>query len=224
MESKSLFILLLILTISACTALQDNEPLASTPTTSPDSSNEFDLHTPFPTPTEISERTTLELADNEFRESGIGEQMPVFLEVIQTTVMSDNTGQGPSLGVGPNFYFYSPENQVLALNPTVALEPDTELLIGVVAILRTPNQEYEKREVVQYPSMQPALIQIADLDTGTNTVTILFDDEKLNLSVGESHTFKQAMGGSKTSTLITVISNHGQLAEIQPVSSDGSWR
>jgi hypothetical protein len=104
------------------------------------------------------------------------------------------------------------------------VNPSADLIIGVVNILQTPDQEYTKREIVQYPSMQPALIQVVTYNVETGTITVLIGDEMFNLAAGESRTFKQIGDEPKTSTLITVISNHGQLEEIQYISSDGSWR
>ena|SRR3990172_22282 len=151
-------------------------------------------------------------------------QMPVFLEVTQTTMMGNNSEQSPTFGVGPTLYFYKPEIEVLLLSPTITLEPETEVLVGLASILQTPGQAFEKSEIIQYPSAQPFLIQVAAFDMATDTLAIIFADEKFDLSPGEKRTFKQFGGDSNTSTVITIISNHGRLTEIQQLSSDGSLR
>lgn len=153
-----------------------------------------------------------------------GEQMPVFVEVTQTTIMGSNSDQDPTFGVGPAIYFYSPENKVLTLHSMVALESKTEVLIGVTSILQTPGQVFEKREIVQFPSAQPASIQIAAFNKNNGSIEFVYKNENFNLSPGESRTFKQVGDGSNTLTVIASISNHGHLVDIQPVSSDGSWR
>jgi len=221
---KSLFLFLLVFAIPACAPVGASEPITPSQPAAPDSSNEVDIQSPFlPTQTVIIEPPTIEPATDETRESGTDNQMPVFLEMIQTTIMGENPGQGPSLGVGPNIYFYNPDSQVLALNQAIVLEQSTELLIGVETILQTPDQEYTKREIVQYPSMQPALIQIVAFDAETGTITILYESEMFDLTVGEGRTYKQ-VAKTDVPRVITVFSNHGQLAEVQSVSSDGSWR
>jgi len=189
----------------------------------PDSSNEVDVQTPFPTQTGIAEPPANEPDDDGTRESGAEDQMPVFLEVIQTTIMGEKTGQGPSLGVGPNIYFYNSDSQVLVLNQAIVVGPSTELLIGMTNILQTPDQEYTKREIGQYPSMKPALIQITAFDAETGTITVFYEGEEFALTEGESRSFKQ-VAKINIPSVITVFSNHGQLEEIQSVSSDGSWR
>jgi hypothetical protein len=153
-----------------------------------------------------------------------GDQMPVFVEVIQTTIMGNNTVESPTFGVGPSLYFYQPEIKVLMLRPTIALESKTQVLVGVTTILQTPGQVFEKREIIQYSSAQPILIQVAAYDMATDTLTIFYGDEKFDLAPGENRTFKQFGGDSNTSTVITIISNHGHLIEIQPILSDGSLR
>ena len=153
-----------------------------------------------------------------------GAQMPIFLEVTQATTMNKDSAQGPTIGVGPTIYFYHPNSKVLMLHSTITLELTTELLIGVNTVLKTPNQVYEKREIVQFPSMQPALIQISAFDAKTGILNLVYAGEIFNLSPGESRTFKQFGSDASSSTVITKVLNHGPLADIQPASPDGSWR
>lgn len=221
MKYRILSPFLLLLTVSACTTINIIELVIPSQPAAPDSTDEVDIQTPFPTQTVLAEPLASESANNVSREV---DQMPVFLEMIQTTIMGEKPRHGPSLGVGPNIYIYNSDSQVLALRQTIVVNPSTELLIGITNILQTPNQEYTKREIVQYPSMQPVLIEVSAFDAETGAITMIYEGDEFNLLVGESRTFKQAGEHPKASKLITVISNHGPLAEIQPVSSDGSWR
>lgn len=150
--------------------------------------------------------------------------MPIFLEVTQTTMMGDNTLQSPAIGVGLTVYFYNPDNKVLMLHSTITLDSTTEILIGVNTILQTSAQVYEKREIIQFPSAQPALIQVSTFDAETGTLNLVYAGEAFDLPPGESRTFKQVSNSSGTPTIITIATNHGNLADIQEVSSDGSWR
>jgi hypothetical protein len=150
--------------------------------------------------------------------------MPIFLEVIQTTSMGEKSVQSPTFGVGPAIYFYNPENNVLMLHPTITQKSKTEVLVGVTSILQTPGQVFEKREIVQFPSAQPASIQIAAFNKNNGSIELVYKNENFSLSPGESRTFKQVGDGSNTLTVIASISNHGHLVDIQPVSFDGSWR
>ena len=152
------------------------------------------------------------------------DQMPIFLEVTQTTIMKTDSIQGPTIEVGPAVYFYNSESKVLTLHSTITLAPTTELLVGVNNVLQTSSQVYEKKTVIQYPSVQPSLIQISAFDTKTGMLNLVYDGEAFVLSPGESRTFKQVGSDSSTSTLITIFENHGILADTQPASPDGSWR
>ena len=162
--------------------------------------------------------------ENETEPLWKGDQMPIFLEVTQTTIMSGNSAQSPVIGVGPTIYFYNQDSGVLILHSTITIESTTELLIGVNTVLQTPGQVYEKREIVQFPFAQPALIQISAFDAKTGILKLVYTGETFNLSPGESRTFKQVGSDSNASTVITVVSYHGLLADIQLTSSDDSWR
>lgn len=149
---------------------------------------------------------------------------PVFLEIVQTTQLGESDMQGSSIGVGPPAYFYDQQSKALLLDPKITLELETQLLIGFVQALQTSNQAYDKREIIQFPFVQPAPIQIVAHDLGSDTLTIIFADEKFDLMPGEQRTFKQAGTGPNSPAVMTIISNHGQPAEIQLVFFDGSVR
>jgi hypothetical protein len=156
--------------------------------------------------------------------TGEGDQMPVFLEVIQTTSLGKSNVQSPVIGVGPVTYFYNPDSKILALDPRITLEPATELIVGVNEVLQTPGQTFEKKEIVQNPPAQPALIQIVARDRTSDILTIVFAGEKFNLAPGEKRSFKKPGSDSNAPAVITIISNYGRPIEIQSLSSDGSSR
>lgn len=224
MKHHILFSFLLIVAISACTAVVDNEAEVLTQPAAPDSSDEVDLPTSFPTQTILLEPTPVESFEDETGVLGKGNQMLIFLEVIQTTSMGEKSGQGPAIGVGPHIYLYDPDNKVLSLNETIVVEPETELLIGGATVLQTPNQEYEKREISQFPSMQPAVIQIIALDMEAGMLHLKYDNETFTLAPGESRTFKQTGDVSNATNVVTIVTNHGYIADIQLISPDSSWR
>jgi hypothetical protein len=72
--------------------------------------------------------------------------------------------------------------------------------------------------------MQPVLIQISAFDVETGILKLVYAGEPFSLSPGESRSFKQIGSDANASTIITVVSNHGSLVDIQLASSDGSWR
>ena len=82
----------------------------------------------------------------------------------------------------------------------------------------------KKEKSVQFPSAKPDLIQITALDVETGTLNLVYASETFDLSPGESRSFKQVGSKSNTATVVTIISNHGYLTDIQEVSSDGSRR
>jgi hypothetical protein len=186
--------------------------------------DQVETSTPVPPQIILFQPTPENHAENGTGALRSGDQMPIFLEVTQTTILGENSVQSPVVGVGPVIFFYDPDSKVLLLHPTITVASTTGLLIGVMTVLQTPDQVYEKREIVQFPSAQPVLIKIAAFDAKAGTLNLVYADETYNLSPGESHTFKQIVGGSNTSTVITIIVNHGHLTDIQQVSPDGSWR
>jgi hypothetical protein len=110
------------------------------------------------------------------------------------------------------------------LGSTITLDSSTELIIGVSDILQTPNQVYDKKAIIQFPSAQPATLEISTFDVETGMLNLTFAGETFKLSLGESRSFKQVGKDANPSTIITIITNYGQLAGIQPASPEGSWR
>ncbi len=223
---KILIMLILAICISGCqpASLDDvsSPALASTPHESP--TDPVETATAIPAQETLSQPALESPVTNVPADTRESDQMPIFLEVTQTTIMKTDSIQGPTIGVGPTVYFYNPDSKTLMLHSTITLVPATELLVGVNTVLQTPGQVYEKRALFQYPSAQPALIQISAFDAETGMLNLVYDGEAFNLLPGESRTFKQVGSDFNTSTVFTIVSNHGILADIQPTSSDGSWR
>jgi len=187
-------------------------------------SNQVEIITPFPTQlTEIKPLSATPVV-NENSSNWAGDQMPVFLEVTQITIMKKDPARSLSLNIGPTIYFYNQDDKILMLASSIALDAKTDLLIGVINVLQTPDREYTKGEIIQYPSMKPTQIQIRTFDIKTGAITILYEGQEVELAPGESNTFKQVGSDTESLTLITKISNYGHLADIQPTSPDGSWR
>ena len=161
---------------------------------------------------------------DEIGTSSKGNQMPAFLEMTQTTILGADSTQGPVLAVGPAVYSYNPDSKFLMLHSTITLDPSTELIIGVSDILQTPNQVYDKKAIIQFPSAQPAPLEISAFDAEIGALNLTYAGETFNLSPGESRSFKQVGKDANPSTVITIVTNYGQLAGIQPVSPEGSWR
>lgn len=181
--------------------------------------DQVEMQTPF-----SNQPTPRDPVENEIEIPWDDAQMPIFLEVIQTTSMGEKSVQSPTFGVGPAIYFYNPENNVLMLHPTITQKSKTEVLVGLTSILQTPGQVFEKREIIQFPSAQPVLIHIASFDKDTGIINLAYGNESFVLSPGESRTFKQGGSNTKNLTLITIVWNHGRPTDIQMNLADGSWR
>jgi hypothetical protein len=154
-----------------------------------------------------------------------GHPMPFFMEVIHTTSMDDADTQQPLTHVGESVFSYDPSSKVLLLRQEVLIPlRTTEVIVGETTVLRTPGQAFQNSEIVQFPSAQPALIKILDLDAASGTVHLACSGESYDLSPGETLTCKRTGGATKTPTVITIIANHGRLTGIQPMPADESWR
>jgi len=223
---KSLICLMLVFFMAGCQPASLDGVVSSLPAPTPYvfPTDQVEPVTSAPTLADIFQPTPVKTVTSQTDTLWKGDQMPVFLEVTQTTLMGEDSVQSPTIGVGPTVYFYTPDSKVLMLHSTIALASTTELLIGVNTILQTPGQVYEKKSIIQYPSAKPDLIQVSAFDNETGMLNLVYDGEAFDLYPGESRTFKQVGSGSNTPTLITQVLNHGLLAEIQPTSPDGSWR
>jgi len=223
---KSLICLMLVFFMAGCQPTSLDGVVSSLPAPTPYvfSTDQVEPVTSAPTLADIFQPTPVKTVTSQTDTLWEGQQMPIFLEVTQTIIMKTDSGQGPTIGVGPIIYFYNPESKVLMVHPTIAINLETALLVGVNAILQTPDQAYEKREIIQYPPGGTALIQISALDAETGTLDLVYVDETFSLSLGESRTFKQVGSGANNVTIVTIISNHGHLANVQMISSEDSWR
>lgn len=225
MKKLLVYLILLILT-TGCQPVRADEYVAPSSTSTLHISQTAPVETSASFPTQVTLRQpTLDIS-NENNNIPLSESdsMPIFLEVIQTTLMSEDAAQNPALSVGPTIYFYDQDSRILTLSSAINLETSTELFIGVATVLQTSREMYEKKEIIQYPSTQTTLIQISALDAETGILNLVYADETFSLSPGDSRTFKQVSDDSKTSTVITLVSNHGHLTDIRSISPDGSWR
>jgi hypothetical protein len=129
----------------------------------------------------------------------------------------------PNIGVGPAVYIYQKDNQVLYLQSTIEVDAGTQLLIGQNDILQTPDMTYERKVILQYPTQQFTLIQVAGYEPNTGTMTLNYGGVIFSLSPGDSWTDKQVAEGG-TPTLITTVTNYGRLNGIETLTTDGSPR
>ena len=223
---KILIYFMIAIFFAGCRPANLDNVVPSPPTLTPHLSRTDLTATAIPIPTQadtFQSAPETPIAD-EIATSSKGNQMPVFLEMAQTTILGADSTQGPVLAVGPAVYSYNPDGKLLMLHSTITLDPSTKLIIGVSEILQTPNQVYDKKAIIQFPSAQPATLEISAFDVETGVLNIAYAGETFNLSPGESHSFKQVSKDANPSTIITIITNYGQLAGIQPVSPEGSWR
>jgi hypothetical protein len=151
------------------------------------------------------------------------DQMPIFLEITITTILNQSSNHSPEFPVGPQVYTFDPNRNILAMNPAIEIIPNTEVIIGVLDVLETPTQSFEKKEIIQYPSSQPLMLEIRGIDGENGKVTAQYAGETFSLAPLESLTFKNTVDDSST-TVVTTINNLGWLTEIQTLNSDSSWR
>ncbi len=231
---KNLIIIVMLCFTAACVAdVQNDKTLPSENSTVSDSAEESDGTsigiTPSSTENEISDEIDGVLPTNESMPSNEviplteGDQMPIFIEIVQTTIISTESSQAPNIGVGPAVYIYQPDSKVILLHSSVVLDAGTELLIGENDILQTPDMTYERKVMLQYPTEQFTLIQVAGFAPDTEILTLVYGGETFSLSAGESWTSKEIAEGG-TPTLITVVTNYGRLTGIETLSNDGGSR
>ncbi|MEJ2487361.1 MAG: hypothetical protein P8Y68_16675 [Anaerolineales bacterium] len=231
MMKKILILIVLLFFTAGCLADVQNEESQSSETevlsSEPDGKNS---ETPVSTANEISTEVddsvlpTKESSDsNEAITLTEGNEMPIFLEITQTTILSTGSSQVPNIGVGPAVYIYQSDNRVLYLQSSIEVDPGTQLLIGQNDILQTPDMTYERKGILQYPTETFTLMQVAGYEPDTGTLTLVYGGETFSLSPGESWTDKQVAEGG-TPTLITTVTNYGRLNGIETLTTDGSPR
>lgn len=223
---KILIYFMIAIFFAGCRPANSDNVVPSPSTLTPHLSRTDLTATAIPIPTQADTFQSAPETPNagETETSSKGDQMPVFLEMTQTTILSADSTQGPVLAVGPAVYNYNSDSKLLMLGSTITLDSSTELIIGVSDILQTPNQVYDKKAIIQFPSAQPATFEISAFDIETGVLNLTYAGDTFNLSPGESRSFKQVGKDANPSTIITIITNYGQLAGIQSVSPEGSWR
>jgi len=149
--------------------------------------------------------------------------MPLFLEITITTVMEQSSELSPEFVVGTSAYIYNQDDQILLVAPTIELNADSQVLVGVIDVLETPSQSFEKKSILQFPGSPLAEVTVLDVDAETGVVSLQYAGETYALAPNETQSAKQPLPGDRGTQIITII-HHGQLKDMQPISEDGSWR
>lgn len=149
-----------------------------------------------------------------FPESG---KLPIFVEVIQTYLLSGSTLETPLTDVPPNGVFaFNPNGQILLLlRPSITIFPETKVLIGQTTVIQSPNQTLVRGELFQVPLSDTGLIKVIAVDAETGALTLAYGDQTFELHPGQSRSFKQT--GDQAATEITIVTNAGRLASIEPL-------
>jgi hypothetical protein len=184
----------------------------------PNAPEELDEVTKSPYPTQ-----TPELKPTNAMEPISADKLPVYFEITITTVMDQSVGGNPSFTVGAPVFNFDPDNKTLMINRAIELNPDTELLLGIRNILKTPNQNYEQQEIYQYPTIPDPILQILEINSNTHSIKFDYNEETFSLGAGETITIKETRDTNPT-TVVHVLSNYGQLLDLRWMSTDSSVR
>lgn len=171
---------------------------------------------PYPTPTP-------ELKSTNAVESISGDKLPILFEISITTVIDQSVGGNPSFTVGALIFTFDPESRTLMINPAIELNPDTELLLGIRNILKTPNQSFEQQEIYQYPTNPDPILQILEINSDTESIKFEYNQETFSLGAGETFTIKETREPNPT-MIVHVLTNYGRLLDLQWMSTDSSVR
>ncbi|MBN1450827.1 MAG: hypothetical protein JW963_07425 [Anaerolineales bacterium] len=122
---KFLICFSLVILVIGCQPANVDDDILSSPVSTPQISptDQVEAATSVPAHATLFQPTPDNPVTNATRTLWKGDQMPIFLEVTQTTMLGENTVQSPVLGVGPTIYFYHPDNKVLMLRSTITLAP-----------------------------------------------------------------------------------------------------
>ena len=153
------------------------------------------------------------------------EGMPIYVEMIQTTLVPGSSSNDIMLNVGENTTFvYNPDSKTLLLQPTYTIDPSAEVLIGLSTIVKLPDLGYVKGELFQIPLSPDAPLTIAAVDQKTGSLTIEYDGKIYQLAPGQSRSFKKIGPDPQVPTLIITITNHGRPTAIETFPEDAGWR
>lgn len=136
---------------------------------------------------------------------------PVFVAVIQTTGMGDQSAEKPTIDIGLAAFSYDLDNKILLLHPTIAIGSlDPSVVLGLVTEVETPTVIYIKREILHGAS-RPRFITIVGTDAGTDALTFVYDGQTYSLLPGKSLSFDKTGTTPGAATITTLITNHGRL-------------
>ena len=143
------------------------------------------------------------------------EELPIFVEVMQTTLLPGPALQRPPTDVGPNRVFaFNPSTRTLYLQSSITIAPSTEVLIGLTTVIQSPNRTYVTGELFQIPSSETAPLTVVAIEAETAALTLTYGEQTFTLAPGQRRSFKQQGEGPAAAIETTVITNHGRLAAL----------
>ncbi len=147
---------------------------------------------------------------------------PFFIAVVQSTAMATDTGDKPTVSVGPAAFAYDLDNKILLLRRVASADSlNAGLLIGLVTEVSTPSVVYQKNEILQGAS-QPRFMQMLQIEALSGALNFIYDGQSYSLLPGKSMSFDHAGATANAATITTVITNHGRLNGITSMPADGA--
>jgi hypothetical protein len=156
-------------------------------------------------------------------------ELPVFIEMRQAVLLG--SGDSPDVAVAgqPNSVFaYIASSRTLLLRSAITVAPTTEVVIGLTQVIQGPTGELVMGRLFQVPaSGTPPLavvdLAVADIERATGRLRLHYSGETLELSPGQSRTFKRTLA-DQGSVEITTITNRGRLAAIGSLPGERNGR
>ncbi len=147
---------------------------------------------------------------------------PLFIGVVQTIGMSNDSAEKQTVSVGPTAFAYDLDNRTLLIHPTISIGSlKADVIVGLVTEVETPSVVYEKREVKLLP-VQVRLLQILGADLQTGILNFTYDSKAYTLDPGQTLSFDQPGATATAASIRTVITNHGLLWGIQTMPNSGN--
>jgi hypothetical protein len=147
---------------------------------------------------------------------------PLFIAVVQTTIMAGESMDRPSVDVGPVSFAYDLDNRILMLHPTISpASLKADVVIGLVTQLETPTAIYTRRELMQLPA-KPRFMQNLEADSTTGSLSFVYDGQSYSLLPGKSVSFDKVKAATTSATTSILITNHGRLAGARSMPIDSA--
>lgn len=157
-------------------------------------------------------------------EAPLGDQLPIFVEMIQPPPLIASRGQMPPADASPTGLFaFDPSNRTLLVRSSVKILPTTEVLVGLMTA-KVPNRPYVASDLYQFPSPHPAPLSVVAIDADTGTLTLAYAGQTFELRPGQSRSFKQKVTGELALIQTTTIINHSRPAAIGSLPADPGSR